>query len=108
MISSTIFAQRLKQARLRAGLTQMQLGVVARIDEYSASARINQYERGKHWPDFGTAERLAEALDVPAPYFYARDEILAALLLIWRELDQADRDALVSLAQSRLKPSDAG
>ncbi|MDR3300876.1 MAG: helix-turn-helix domain-containing protein [Candidatus Accumulibacter sp.] len=108
MISSTVFAQRLKQARLRAGLTQMQLGVVARIDEYSASARVNQYERGKHWPDFGTAERLAEATNVPAPYFYARDETLADLLLIWRQLDQVDRDALVSLARSRFKSLDEG
>ncbi|MDR2364622.1 MAG: helix-turn-helix domain-containing protein [Zoogloeaceae bacterium] len=30
---------------------------------------MNQYERGKHWPDFGTAERLAAALDVPAAFF---------------------------------------
>jgi transcriptional regulator with XRE-family HTH domain len=72
---------RLKEARLRAGFTQMQLGVAAGIDEYSASARINQYERGKHWPDFGTAERLAAVLDVPAAFFYARDDALAEWIL---------------------------
>ena len=43
-----IIALRLKEARLRLGLSQEKLGVLAGIDEFSASARINQYERGKH------------------------------------------------------------
>jgi transcriptional regulator with XRE-family HTH domain len=81
MADSTLFGVRLKEARLRAGYTQMQLGVAAGIDEGSASARINQYERGKHWPDFGTAERLAAVLDVPAAFFYAREDALAAWIL---------------------------
>ncbi|MDR0577808.1 MAG: helix-turn-helix domain-containing protein [Candidatus Accumulibacter sp.] len=81
MADTALFGARLKEARLRAGYTQMQLGVAAGIDEYSASARINQYERGKHWPDFGTAERLAAVLGVPAAFFYARDDALAAWIL---------------------------
>jgi transcriptional regulator with XRE-family HTH domain len=81
MADATLFGVRLKEARLRAGFTQMQLGVAAGIDEYSASARINQYERGKHWPDFGTAERLAAVLKVPAAFFYARDDALAEWIL---------------------------
>ena len=64
----------------------MQLGVLAQIDEYSASARINQYERGKHQPDFNTAERLAQVLSVPTAYFYTRDEFLADFLLDWHAL----------------------
>src|SRR5262249_47548553 len=52
-----LFARRLKAARLGAGLTQEALGVQAGIDEFSASARINQYERGKH----------QEALPLKAP-----------------------------------------
>lgn len=77
----------------------MQLGVLAQIDEYSASARINQYERGKHLPDFSTAERLADVLGVPAPYFYARDDTLAALLLTWSTLSPARRTQLANAAQ---------
>ena len=38
--------KRLKEARLRSGLSQEKLGVLAGIDEASASARMNQYERG--------------------------------------------------------------
>jgi transcriptional regulator with XRE-family HTH domain len=47
----------------------MELGVRAGIDEYSSSARINQYERGKHTPDFLTARHLAKVLSVPVAYF---------------------------------------
>ena len=76
-----IIAYRLREIRLRAGISQEKLGVLAGIDEFSASARINQYERGKHVPDFKTLERLAEVLNTPAPYFYAKDEELADLIL---------------------------
>lgn len=80
----------------------MQLGVLAQIDEYSASARINQYERGKHLPDFNTAERLAGVLAVPLPYFYARDETLARLILFFGKLDEKRQDEVLTLAAERL------
>ena len=51
------------------------------MDELSASPRINQFERGKHTPDYSTIERLAKVLKVPAPYLYARDDDLAQLIL---------------------------
>jgi transcriptional regulator with XRE-family HTH domain len=98
MTASTIFASRLKQARLRAGLTQMQLGVAAHIDEYSASARINQYERGKHWPDFGTAERLGKVMDVPAAFFYATDDALAEWIFRFGRLNARNRARLLKMA----------
>jgi len=79
--TDNIFARRLKEARLRCGLTQEQLGILAGIDEFSASARMNQYERGKHMPDFIFVEKLAEVLNVPAPYFYARDDKLAEWII---------------------------
>ena len=79
--SLPLFARRLKTARKRAGLTQIELGVEAGIDEYSASARVNQYERGKHWPDFGTAKRLAAVLHVPTAYFYAEEDAIAELVV---------------------------
>ena len=62
-------------------ISQRELGIRAGIDEFVASARINQYERAKHEPDFATAERLAGVLGVPTPYLYARDDDMAALLL---------------------------
>ena len=77
-----VFAERLRHARLQAGLTQIQLGVRAGIDEFSASARVNQYERGVHAPDYGTAVRLATALHVPISYLFESDETLAKLIFI--------------------------
>ena len=50
-------AKRLKEARLEAGLSQKELGVKAGIDQFSASPRMNQYETGKHTPDFGTIKK---------------------------------------------------
>ena len=76
-----VFAKRLKEARLSAGLTQEQLGVQAGIEEASASARMNQYEKGKHQPDYATVERIAKVLNVPEAYFYAKDDGLAEIIL---------------------------
>lgn len=73
--------QRLKAARLKAGLSQERLGILAGIDEATASARMNQYERGIHTPDFELACRLASVLQVPACYFYAVEDDLAEMIL---------------------------
>lgn len=86
-----VFARRLRDCRMRAGLSQMRLGVLAGIDERSASPRINQYERGKHFPDFGTITRLALVLEVPAAYLFAEDEQLAAWILFWHALADTER-----------------
>lgn len=80
-----IVASRLKEARLKAGISQEKLGILAGIDEFSASARVNQYERGKHTPDFRTLERLALVLGVPVPYFYANDDELAQFILSYKK-----------------------
>ncbi|WP_333871230.1 helix-turn-helix transcriptional regulator [Kosakonia cowanii] len=72
---------RLKTARLKAGLSQQKLGILAGIDEATASARMNQYEKGIHTPDFALACRLAEVLSVPACYFYTLEEDLAEIIL---------------------------
>lgn len=93
----SIVAERLKQARQRAGVSQKQLGIQAGIDEFSASARINQYERGKHTPDLRTPSRLAAVMQVPVPYFYCRDAELAAIILKFSVLEQAQRRRLLDL-----------
>lgn len=79
--SKSPVAHRLHEARLRADISQKQLGIKAGIDEFSASARINQYERDKHVPDYSTAKRLAKALGVPVTYLFADDDQLADMIL---------------------------
>ena len=69
--------KRLKEARTNAGLSQKQLGIAAGIDEFSASPRMNQYETGRHTPDFSTLKKIALTLNVPTAYFYAEEDKLA-------------------------------
>ena len=80
-MNQSVFAKRLREARAALDISQRELGIRAGIDEFVASARINQYERAKHEPDFATAERLADVLGVPTPYLYTRDDALAVLIL---------------------------
>ena len=80
MTGKATFAKRLREAREATGVSQKQLGILAGIDEFGASARINQYERGKHVPDLLMAERLAHELNVPVSYFFEPDDNLASLL----------------------------
>ena len=74
--------------RLARGVSQKRLGILAGIDEFSASSRINQYEKGKHVPDYMTATRLAKAMDIPVTYLFADDDELAFVILA---LDKAPR-----------------
>lgn len=94
-----LFAIRLKSAREKTGISQMDLGVKAGIDEYSASARINQYERGKHTPDYSTACSLARVLGVPTAYFYSEDENLAELIILFATLDKSMQRSLITNAK---------
>ncbi|MFZ4835216.1 helix-turn-helix domain-containing protein [Rouxiella sp. Mn2063] len=73
--------KRLKEARLRTGLSQYKLGVLAGLDEATSSARMNQYEKGKHQADLEMAMRIARVLDLPLAYFYAEEDELAALII---------------------------
>lgn len=93
----SIVATRLKEARLRADLSQRELGIEAGIDEFSASPRINQYERGKHMPDLQTLTRLANVMHVPVPYFYCRDADLADFIVKFSALAKAQKRRLLGL-----------
>jgi transcriptional regulator with XRE-family HTH domain len=95
MAELSVVAKRLREARLRAGLSQKALGIKAGIDPFAASARINQYERGKHAPDIGTAARLARVLAVPAPFLYAQDNALAAWILAFSAVRPSVRRSII-------------
>ncbi|WP_434144772.1 helix-turn-helix domain-containing protein [Photobacterium leiognathi] len=71
---------RLKAARKAAGLTQQQLGIALGMDPNTASARMNQYERGKHTPDYQTMQRIGKVLGVPTGYFYCDSELESQIL----------------------------
>lgn len=87
--------QRLKSARKLAKLTQEQLSTELGFDRSHGTARISQYETGKHAPDFAMAKKMADAIGVPVAYLYCDDEKLAALLLAASRLSKEELDELV-------------
>ena len=91
----SIVGDRLRQARERAGISQKQLGIKSGIDPGVASARINQYEKGKHLPHLATAKQLARVLGVPTPYLYADDDALAAWILVYARVSTATRKSII-------------
>lgn len=94
------FAMRLKEARKIAGISQEQLGVAAGIDEMSASARMNQYERGKHDPDYLTVSRIAQVLDVPEGYFYTTDDLAAWLAVAYHRAPPSKKEQVITATRS--------
>lgn len=96
MSEASVLVKRLKEARLQAGLTQERLGILAGIDEYSASARVNQYERNKHTPDYLMVRKFAEVLNRPVAYFYADDDMQAELLTCFHSLSPDDKQSILA------------
>lgn len=102
MNNKSPITKRLKEAREAAGFSQKKLGIAAGIDEFSASARMNQYETGKHTPDYLTLTRIAKVLKIPTAYFYAEDNILAEIIVLYSKLRKQDRQKALDLLR-RLK-----
>lgn len=102
MNHNTPIPERLKEARSLSGLSQKELGIRAGIDEFSASPRINHYEKGRHLPDYTMVERMAGVLGVPVPYFYARDDNTAELILLIGRLSDRERQELLDALKARV------
>ena len=81
---------RLKQARKAAGYTQQRIGIALGMEPNTASARMNQYEKGKHSPDYTTMKRIADELSVPVAYFYCEEDVLAELILELGKLNKSE------------------
>jgi len=97
----TPLPKRLREARERVGVSQMNLGIAAGFDASSASSRVNHYEQGRHAPDFQIAVRLAACLDIPVTYFYATDDQLAELILHFSRLPSRERKAVLASIEKK-------
>ena len=100
MLAPTVFTRRLREIRLRMGLSQKALGMKIGIDQFSASPRMNQYERGRHLPDLLTIENLAAVAGVPVPYFFTQDEDLAEILILWKQMNEKGQEKLLIAARN--------
>lgn len=97
---SSIFSKRLRQAREDAGLSQKELGILAGLDPFLASTRINRYEQDVHGADIATAKRLAKAFGVPLAFLYADNERLARMIRAFSKLDVVKRDKILNEVES--------
>lgn len=93
----SVFAHRLREARLAARLSQKNLGIEAGLDQFVASARVNRYEKGTHEPASNVAAKLAEALGVPLAYLYAEDERLAETVVMFVRASKGRQNAVLKL-----------
>ncbi len=88
-------------ARKAVGLTQQQLGMRLGMDPNTASARMNQYEKGKHTPDYQTMKRVAVELGVPVAYFYCEDDLLAEIMCaVAKRSKEEQQELLASLTKA--------
>lgn len=89
------FCKRLKEARLAANLSQERLGIEAGIEPASASARMNQYETGKHAPNASTVQQIAAVLDLPTAYFYSEEDDVARMVLLFYRMPVERREEIL-------------
>ena len=100
----SVLGERLKQARLKSGLSQEQLGLRAGIEVESASARMNRYERGTRVPGVELMEKVGNVLNLPLAYFYATNEDEARLLVLFHRMSSKDKADLLQFAERLMTP----
>lgn len=88
-------------------MTQRQLGEYLGMEPNLASARMTQYEKGQHAPNFQLLKRLSEALEVPIPYFFCEDDTVAELILELDKLDPEERQRLLEQLKKGSAPSES-
>jgi len=91
---------RLKQARLRLGVSQKELGIRIGMDPSSASGRMNHYEKGRHVPDIDTLSRIADELQVPLAYFFTENELSAELICLISKLSDSDKIKIINMLKN--------
>ncbi len=94
----SVFGMRLKAARLKARLSQEQLGLLAGLEVESASARMNRYERGTRVPTVELMERIGSVLNLPVAYFYATEDEEAWLIAAFHRMPEVEKQILLRTA----------
>ena len=89
---SAVFGRRLRHLRKAKGLTQEQLGRLARLDY----KHVGGIERGEHAPSFDAIERIAKVLKVEYHALFAPDTTATGQLdenfdVLIREIDRIDK-----------------
>ncbi|VVE66751.1 transcriptional regulator [Pandoraea anapnoica] len=64
---------------------------------------MNQYERGKHAPDYWMVERIAANLNRSVTYFFSADDSEAKLRVAYHRLRDEDKDHNLSQALEMIR-----
>lgn len=102
-------ADRIKQLRTEAGLSQAELAEKAGAGD---ARQISRYENGRITPSLDAITHIAQALDVSIDYLvidnmprrplHVDDHGLTERLAALSELDQADRDSMLSVLDAMI------
>lgn len=84
-------------------ISQKNLGISIGMESGTASARMNQYEKGVHTPDVRTLKLLAKELGVPLNYFFCEDDESAALATAISKLSVEQRNQVLEFIHSLSK-----
>ncbi|WP_210472278.1 helix-turn-helix transcriptional regulator [Vibrio crassostreae] len=93
----SISAKRIKEARMRLGLTQSALGKLLGLNESAASSRINHYEKARHCPPFEFMEKLSRESNTPISCFYESDDTLVEIIQIVHNLPHSKKELILSV-----------
>ncbi len=68
---------------------------------------MNHYEKGRHMPDVGTLKKLAEELGVPVAFFFSDSDSSAELACLIEQLNEKEKQALITHLKQELNKSDS-
>lgn len=92
---TSTLGERLRLRRKLLNLSQEAVGVSIGLDESCSRVRISRYEAGIHEPNIATVKMLANALQVPAPYFYCERNSIAELILVVYQLNDSKIEMII-------------
>lgn len=67
---------------------------------------MNHYEKGRHMPDIGTLQKLAQELGVPVAFFFSDSDSSAELAFLIEQLNEKEKQALITQLKQELDKSD--
>jgi len=105
-IATTTIGKRIREARVRACMTQEALGVAIGLDEEVASVRVSRYESGVHAPPVNLIRPLADALSVPPAYLVTENNRIAGIILNMQKLNLAQLSQVEDLIDNLLNPDE--
>lgn len=105
-MSNSPIPKRIKEARVAKKIPQRQLGLRVGFELTVASSRMNQYEKGKRVPDFGTLEKIAEELGVPVAYFFCSSDKMAELVKFFGNMPEPEQEKLLASIRQQTDAQD--